>query len=31
MDGTLSGGSIEGTSQTAERSIPWTAARKPAS
>jgi hypothetical protein len=31
LDGTLSGDSIEGTFQTAERTIPWTAARKPAS
>jgi hypothetical protein len=31
LEGTLSGDSIEGTFQTAERTILWTAARKPAS
>jgi hypothetical protein len=30
LDGRLSGDSIEGTFQTAERTIRWTAARKPA-
>jgi hypothetical protein len=29
LEGTLSGDSIEGTFQTAERTIRWTAARKP--